>query len=35
MVCVVAFVWRRLIVNPDPPLPNRDAEEPLASSVKA
>jgi DHA1 family tetracycline resistance protein-like MFS transporter len=26
MAWLVSFVWRRLIVNPDPPLPRRDGE---------
>ncbi len=28
MAWVVSFVWRRLIVNPDPPLPKRDSAAP-------
>jgi DHA1 family tetracycline resistance protein-like MFS transporter len=28
MAWLVSFVWRRLIVNPDPPLPRRDREAP-------
>jgi DHA1 family tetracycline resistance protein-like MFS transporter len=31
MAWVVSFVWRRLIVNPDPPLPQRESSPALAS----
>jgi DHA1 family tetracycline resistance protein-like MFS transporter len=27
MAWVVSFTWRRLIVNPDPPLPSREGDE--------
>jgi hypothetical protein len=27
MAWVVSFTWRRLIVNPDPPLPPRESNE--------
>lgn len=35
MAWVVAFVWRRLIVKPDPPLPRRGGEDPAMGSVQA
>jgi DHA1 family tetracycline resistance protein-like MFS transporter len=28
MAWLVGYVWRRLVANPDPPLPGRDGEEP-------
>jgi DHA1 family tetracycline resistance protein-like MFS transporter len=31
MVGVVWFIWRRLIVNPDPPLPDREAATPAGA----
>jgi DHA1 family tetracycline resistance protein-like MFS transporter len=31
---VVVYVWRRLIVNPDPPLPDRGARAPTQGSVQ-
>jgi len=34
MLWVVAFVWRRLIVNPDPPLPERSGGLMVFASVK-
>jgi DHA1 family tetracycline resistance protein-like MFS transporter len=30
MVWVVTFVWRRIVVNPDPPLPLREGDPALA-----
>ncbi len=30
MMWVVTFVWRRIVVNPDPPLPQRDGDPTLA-----
>ncbi|MFC2046551.1 MFS transporter [Chloroflexota bacterium] len=35
MAWVVIYVWRRLIVNPDPPLPGRGGGEPTMESVQA
>ena len=36
MVWVVTFVWRRIVVNPDPPLPQREGGPALAyATVKA
>jgi DHA1 family tetracycline resistance protein-like MFS transporter len=35
MAWVVIYVWRRLIVNPDPPLPRPDGEAALQGSVQA
>jgi DHA1 family tetracycline resistance protein-like MFS transporter len=35
MAWVVIYVWRRLIVNPDPPLPDRSGEAPVQRSVQA
>ena len=35
MACVVIYVWRRLIVNPDPPLPSRGGEDPAMEPVQA
>ena len=35
MVWVVAFVWRRLVVNPDPPLPYRGGEDPAVGPIQA
>jgi DHA1 family tetracycline resistance protein-like MFS transporter len=35
MAWVVFFAWRRLIVNPDPPLPGRGAKAPAQDSVQA
>jgi DHA1 family tetracycline resistance protein-like MFS transporter len=34
MAWVVFYVWRRLIVNPDPPLPGRGAKAPAQGSVQ-
>jgi len=35
MAWVVIYVWRRLIVNPDPPLPSRGDKAPAQGSVPA
>lgn len=35
MAWLVSFVWRRLIVNPDPPLPRRGGEGAAAESFQA
>jgi DHA1 family tetracycline resistance protein-like MFS transporter len=35
MAWVVIYVWRRLIVNPDPPLPSRGDKAPAQGSVQA
>ena len=35
MAWVVFYVWRRLIVNPDPPLPSRGDKAPAQGSVQA
>ena len=36
MAWVVTFVWRRIVVNPDPPLPQREGGPALAfATVKA
>ena len=35
MAWVVIYVWRRLIVNPDPPLPGRGDNAPAQGSVQA
>ncbi|MBN1658135.1 MAG: MFS transporter [Anaerolineae bacterium] len=32
MMWLVTFIWRRLIVNPDPPLPRREEETPAAEA---
>jgi hypothetical protein len=31
MVWVVSFVWRRLIIKPDPPLPERESSAPAGA----
>jgi hypothetical protein len=31
----VIYVWRRLIVNPDPPLPGRGDKAPAEGAVQA
>jgi DHA1 family tetracycline resistance protein-like MFS transporter len=33
MLWVVSFVWRRLIVNPDPPLPDRESSVPAGAPL--
>jgi DHA1 family tetracycline resistance protein-like MFS transporter len=35
MAWVVTYVWRRLIVNPDPPLPRRGGQDPVMESIQA
>jgi DHA1 family tetracycline resistance protein-like MFS transporter len=35
MLWVVSFVWRRLIVNPDPPLPDRESLVPAGAPLEA
>jgi DHA1 family tetracycline resistance protein-like MFS transporter len=35
MAWVVIYVWRRLIVNPDPPLPSRGEMEPAQEPIQA
>ena len=35
MAWLISYVWRRLIANPDPPLPRRGSKDPAIESVQA